>query len=285
MMQKPQATILPRGRRLHLHHGPIDLIIKATGDGWQQSYRQARLRFETILDELVGELEMLRHPCEAGRQFKGPVAQNMQLSVEQFLPLFITPMAAVAGAVADEILDAMVKHTRLDKIYVNNGGDSAIFLAEGQSINAAIAARFAASIAIHSSDPHRGIATSGWRGRSQSFGIADSVSVVARNAAIADAAATMIANCIDLPGHKAITRQRADEIQPDSDLGDRLITTGVGVLSDEEINCALDGGYRLAEQYHECGLIGGVMLVLGDHVRQIGTPDLITVQNGEPADA
>ena len=34
--------------------------------------------------------------------------------------------------------------------------------------------------------PHRGVATSGWRGRSHSLGIADSVTVVARNAAAAD---------------------------------------------------------------------------------------------------
>jgi len=285
MMQKPQANMLPDGRRLHLHHGPIDLIIEATGAGWQQSYRRATARFNTILNELVGELPALRKPCETGRQFEGAVAQRMQRAVEGFLPLFITPMAAVAGAVADKILDTMKEQPQLEKIYVNNGGDAAFFLAPGKSINAALGAPFPATITIHSIDPYRGIATSGWRGRSESFGIADSVSVIAGNGALADAAATMIANRIDLPGHHAITRQRANELQPDSDLGERLVTTGVGRLTIEETGKALNEGQKLAEQYIERGLIGGAMLVLGAHTRLVGEPGLIKVRNEELANA
>ena len=65
----------------------------------------------------------------------------------------------------------------------------------------------------------RGIATSGWRGRSFSLGIADAVTVLADRAAAADAAATIIANAVDLPGHPAIVRVPACELAPDSDLG------------------------------------------------------------------
>ena len=80
-----------------------------------------------------------------------------------------------------------------------------------------------------SRDPVRGIATSGWRGRSFSLGIADAVTVLAATAAKADAAATIIANAVDLPNHAAITRVPAREIAPDNDLGERLVTRAVGI--------------------------------------------------------
>ena len=88
---------------------------------------------------------------------------------------------------------------------------------------------------VHADDPVRGIATSGRHGRSFSLGIADAVTVLAKTAAQADAAATVIANAVDLPGHPAILRRPACELQPDSDLGDRLVTRDVGALSEQEI--------------------------------------------------
>jgi ApbE superfamily uncharacterized protein (UPF0280 family) len=279
--QGPTATMLPDGRRLHLNHGPIDLIIEAFGADRHISYQQAAHRFQTVLEELVGELKLLREPCQPDRQFKGAIARRMQSAVQCFLPQFITPMAAVAGAVADEILDTMKMSEGLQRIYVNNGGDTAFYLANGEQIRAAIAAPFPANIVIHSSDKFRGIATSGWRGRSQSFGIADSASIVANNCASADAAATMIANSVDLPGHPAISRQPAFEISSDSDLGERLVTTDVGSLSDSEVDEALSRGEALACSYYSRGMIGGAMLVLRNQTRQIGGTNLI--QTEQPA--
>ncbi|TGS52683.1 UPF0280 family protein, partial [Mesorhizobium sp. M3A.F.Ca.ET.201.01.1.1] len=104
-------------------------------------------------------------------------------------------------------------------------GDSAIHLARGQSMTLAIAGTghgMADRITIHAEDGVRGVATSGWRGRSFSFGRADAVTVLARSGAEADAAATLIANAVDLPGHPAIRRVPARDLAPDSDLGDRL---------------------------------------------------------------
>src|SRR5260370_29537491 len=92
---------------------------------------------------------------------------------------------------------------------------------------------------VYSEDLVRGIATSGWRGRSFSLGIADAVTVLAAQAAAADAAATIIANAVDLPGHPAIVRVPARELAPDSDLGDMPVTQGVGELAGEEVNQAL----------------------------------------------
>ena len=71
---------------------------------------------------------------------------------------------------------------------------------------------------IDAADPVRGIATSGWRGRSFSLGIADAVTVLAERASLADAAATLIANAVDLPGHPAVTRVPALSFSPTATL-------------------------------------------------------------------
>jgi uncharacterized protein len=115
---------------------------------------------------------------------------------------------------------------------------------------------------IDTDDPSRGIATSGRHGRSFSLGIADAVTVLARTASQADAAATVIANAVDLPGHPAIRRVPAHDLQPDSDLGPRLVTRGVDELSDDEVAAALDAGAARARALLAAGLIEGAVLRL-----------------------
>ena len=129
--------------RLHLQHGPIDLIVEAFGaaDEVERAYAQAIERFGDILLTLVGELPVLRRPVgEAYPLLRGPVARRMAEAVWPHRAVFITPMAAVAGAVADEMLQAMVRGCTLDKAYVNDGGDIAIHLTPGQSLRAGIVA-------------------------------------------------------------------------------------------------------------------------------------------------
>jgi ApbE superfamily uncharacterized protein (UPF0280 family) len=115
---------------------------------------------------------------------------------------------------------------------------------------------------IESNDPTRGVATSGRHGRSFSLGIADAVTVLAPTASQADAAATIIANAVDLPGHPAIVRCPAHDLQPDSDLGARLVTRGVGELSAGEIEDALEAGAACARRLLAGGLIDGAALRL-----------------------
>ncbi|HKA77358.1 MAG TPA: UPF0280 family protein, partial [Pseudolabrys sp.] len=100
------------------------------------------------------------------------------------------------------------------------------------------------------------------RGRSFSLGIADAVTVLADCAAAADAAATVIANAVNLPNHHGVTRVPAREISPDSDLGERLVTRGVEPLSQLEIDAALDNGIRVATLLRERGLIHSAALCL-----------------------
>lgn len=265
-MGGPQITQLS-SNRLHLHHGPIDLILWAEGQGTAQAYHQAICRFEHMLEELIAELPALRSP--AVEVLQGPVTQAMTAAVAPFRPAFITPMAAVAGAVADAVLAAMCEGTQLSRAYVNNGGDIAVHLAHGQSLTAAMAG--GSKVQLHHSQPARGIATSGRGGRSFSRGIADGVTVVARSAAMADAAATMIANDVDLPNHPAITRRPARDLQADSDLRDILVTTGIGMLTQAEVSQALRAGEATARAYAAQGLIAGAALFLQSETRTLGT--------------
>jgi len=253
--------------RLHLQDGPIDLLIEAWGDAAsiRLAYMAASDRMLTVLDELCGELLALRAPAAAGRTFTGQVACRMHKAVHPHAKNFITPMAAVAGAVADDVLAAMRAAAPLTRAYVNNGGDIALYLAPGESFRAGLVDRpdqprlFAKAI-IKAGDGVGGIATSGWRGRSFSLGIADAVTVLAASAASADAAATMIANAADLPGHEAVTRLPATQLDPASDLGPRLVTRGEGRLTTQEITAALEAGARQARRLIAAGLIKSAAL-------------------------
>jgi uncharacterized protein len=255
--------------RLHLNHGPIDLIIEAFGyrSEVEAAYEQCWMRFPEILPELTQELAILRRPIGEGMPvLKGPVARRMAEAVWPHRGAFITPMAAVAGAVAEEMLSALLSGRSIGKAYVNDGGDIALYLSPGERFSAGIVADLRtpaiegrAEIAAES--PARGIATSGQGGRSFSLGIADAVTVLASRAADADAAATLIANAVDLD-HPAIERRPATSLDPDSDLGDLPVTVGVGALSPSEIAVALEGGVRIAEAFADAGLILAAMLQL-----------------------
>lgn len=278
MMDGPQANWLQDGKRLHLNHGPIDLIVEAFGEVQEcrLAYEQAVARFHTILIELVKELPELRLPAFflAPRTFAGPTARRMEAAVIPLAECFITPMAAVAGSVADEMLAALLAGRKLDRAYVNNGGDCALHIGSGQSMGLAVAGTgpdIADRITIRSGDGIRGVATSGWRGRSFSLGIADAVTVLARTGAEADAAATLIANAVNLPGNPAIKLTPACELSPDSDLGARLVTQGVGTLALGDVAWALDNGLAVAEDFRRRGLIVASALFLGGETRISGS--------------
>lgn len=266
------AALLPDGR-LHLQHGPIDIVAQAFGDpaAVRRGYAQAAVRFATVLEALVAELPALRG---VNAPVHGRIAQRMAAAVAPFRPAFVTPMAAVAGAVAEEVLRDLIG-PGITRAYANNGGDIALWLASGESLTCALAVTGGMDrVTIHAADPVRGIATSGWRGRSFSLGIADAVTVLARTAAMADAAATMIANAVDLPGHPAIRRRPAREVQCDSDLGDRLVTCAVTMLSAPECDTALSAGLAVAEAFRTRGLIEGAALFLQGKATATGMPAL-----------
>ncbi|MDX7949945.1 UPF0280 family protein [Lichenihabitans sp. Uapishka_5] len=283
MSRMPQARLLPDGRRLHLQDGPIDLVIGAFGGphAVEDAYRAALRALTGLLDRLCGELPALRQPAgPTAPPLHGTVARRMAAAVALYgADTFITPMAAVAGAVAETVLAAMVEAADLDRAYVNNGGDIALHCASGPAFTLGLIDRpdrphLFGRVEIGPADAVRGVATSGWRGRSFSLGIADSVTVLARTAAAADAAATVIANAVDLPGHPAVRRVPAHDLQPDSDLGGRLVTRNVAPLPPDAIATALRAGRACAETLLGHGLIEGVALQLQGRVATLGTATL-----------
>jgi uncharacterized protein len=278
MKRLPQIAWLADGKRLHLQDGPIDLIVEAQGSemSLRAAYRAAIGRFTGLLDELCAELSLLRQAADPQVcLLQGPVARRMHAAVAPFAAAqFITPMAAVAGGVAEEILAAMTGEALLDRAYVNNGGDIALHLSDNEEFTVGMTDRpdrfgMMRVMSIRSSDPSRGVATSGCRGRSFSLGIADAVTVLARTAAQADAAATIIANAVDLPGHPAIIRLPAEELQPDSDLGARLVTRYVGLLEEFEIATALEAAADKAGALLAAGLIDAAALQLQGEMRVV----------------
>jgi uncharacterized protein len=291
-MMPPVAAVLGDGSRLHLQHGPIDLIIgvdAAIRGDRRRAFDAASRRFETILFELASELPLLRSAmrCDAAPP-TGDVARRMDQAVRPFAAgLFVTPMAAVAGAVADEVLAAIVAHVPVSRAYVNNGGDIALHLGDGTTYTAAMAGLAGLDrcdhgrITIDAATDVRGIATSGQGGRSLSFGIADSVSVLGHSAAAADVAATLIANAVDLPGHAAIGRNPALAVDPDSDLGTRPVVTHVGPLNAAETEAALERGAGVAQSLYQRGLVLGAALFLRGSQRIVGPlRDTLVTQTG-----
>ena len=271
---RPVAALLSAGARLHLQHGPIDLILGTDGVGRarQVAFDAATARFQTVLEELVEDLPALRRPV-GSQALSGEIACQMQAAVRPYLPDFVTPMAAVAGAVADAVLQAMCNAAELQRAYVNNGGDIAIHLSPGAAFTTAMAEADGADlgrIRIKHGQGIGGLATSGRLGRSLSRGIADSVTVLAASAAQADAAATMISNAVDLPGHAAVQRSPANTRDPDSDLGDREVVTGCGYLSETDCAKALANGADYANHLVQTGLIQSAALFLRGACSTVG---------------
>jgi ApbE superfamily uncharacterized protein (UPF0280 family) len=274
-----QVRRLPQGR-LHLSDGPIDLILQAWGEQAEiaRAYNAACDCMLSVLDRLCDELPALR-ASQPGPALQGPVARRMQAAVAvHAADGFITPMAAVAGAVADHVLAAMTDAAELRRASVNNGGDIALHLMPDEAFGIGIARhtlppRLLGTVRITAEQKVRGIATSGWRGRSHSLGIADAVTVLARSAADADAAATMIANAVDLPGHPGILRAPARSLAPDSDLGARLVTTGVLALPPDSCVVAVSAGAAVAERLRGRDVIIAAFLHLQGETRVVGTKE------------
>jgi len=329
----PTRTTLPDGR-LHWQHGPIELVIDAEGEAGlvDSAHAAAWARFQTILQELVDELPRLRMPVAPAPQglggqgidarrlcgtpidpcpLQGPVARRMWRACAALPVGFITPMAAVAGAVAQEILIPYAT-AGLRRASVNNGGDIALHLAPGEAfrigtvhdIHAAIGrpshaaigrsshtaigrpsratanrapsqasghagtARPDSTFTVRDTDPVHGVATSGWRGRSHSLGIADAVTVLAATAAQADAAATVLANAVDVePDHPGVQREPARALRHDSDLGERLVTVDVAALPSMAVQQALARGLALARRLQADGLIHAAVLACQGQTR------------------
>jgi hypothetical protein len=262
--------------RWHFQHGPIDLLLELDAQcaGGEAALAACWEHFQSVLPQLVAELCALRQPLGERWVAEGPVARRM---IEACAPFanerFITPMAAVAGAVADELI-VFFRRSGIRRAFINNGGDIALHLLPREQFRVGIWSDLERArspvqsdrgldsvFVINAAMPVRGVATSGWRGRSFSLGIADSVTVLAHCAAAADAAATLIANAVDCDA-AGIIRAPADQLKDDTDLGSRLVTVAVPALPPSAIALALARGRTEAQYWLHRGLIYAAALFL-----------------------
>jgi hypothetical protein len=199
------------------------------------------------------------------------VVQKMVLTSRRFEDSTVTPLIAVAGAGADEVADSIFSTGRADKVVINNGGDIAIRLKNGEVVRAGIKSDLTDQGVSHLiiatlSNKIRGVATSGFGGRSFTRGVANAAVAVANDATSADVAATLIGNATDVESPSVIKVQ-AKELYEATDIPDLSVTKAIGHLEKSQIEEALERGMQKAKAFQKRGLILGAFLAVKDQFR------------------
>ena len=193
------------------------------------------------------------------------VVQRMIEATKKMREPDLTPLAAVAGTASDVVADFIFSRGGT-KIIVDNGGDIAIRLREGEVARVGVKTEIDAKqptylISIDSTMGIGGVATSGLGGRSFTKGIASAATVLSQTAAFSDAAATVIGNFTNVEDPN-IMRSLAEKIYPDTDIAGEWVTVKVGKLCEEKIEKALANGLSKANSICEKGLIKGAFIAL-----------------------
>lgn len=246
------AYILRDGR-IFVDYGPVSMIVTVQNpsmDIFETKNLIERWVYQSLVS-LSKELNTLKkYPEEIETEFESDLAKNMLLSVKATGYPKLTPMSAVAGTIADKIAELLVQ-TGAEKVIVNNGGDIAIRMKEGDQLIVGIkrSLREDANIDkyILRNNHIRGIATSGFGGRSFTQGVADSVTVFSESASLADAFATYLADMTHICSDK-VHEAIASDIDPETDIGDQKIVISIDSLSELEIKEAFDNLNRVVEQ-------------------------------------
>ncbi|MDT8903307.1 hypothetical protein [Anaeroselena agilis] len=255
--------------KVALDYGPTQMVIQISGAG-----ATTRLAREAAVYAVrqIGELAEVRLIAARPQQELGDIAglpevlQRMAAAVRMSGDEDLTPLAAVAGAIADMTADWLFAQG-IPRCIVNNGGDIAVRLADNERVTVGVAPGLgrqpAHVLRPNAGDGIGGITTSGSGGRSFSQGIATAATVAASCAALADACSTSIGNAVYAP-HPAIRLVRAEEIDPATDIPGRLVVRDIGELPPEIIQAALGNGRRRAKQYYDKGIIRGCAIFIGD---------------------
>jgi ApbE superfamily uncharacterized protein (UPF0280 family) len=248
--------------------GPMRLVIRAWNKTQPQILLARRAAEESIsyLEQIARCRSLLSRPWPQIKNLcDDELAQRMVTSVKTIGDGDLTPMAAVAGTIADAVADWLFERG-LTRVIVDNGGDIAVRLAQGERATVGVRPQITSRLISHviyldSSRSAWGVTTSGMGGRSFTRGIASAVTVLADNASVADAAATAVANSCFVED-KGIIQLPAEKIEPNSDLMGTLITTEVGHLSSEKILAAINNARLKADEFSQKGIIIGAFIAL-----------------------
>jgi uncharacterized protein len=253
--------------------GPMRMFVEGSIHGNPDPEACSRAANEAIgfLEQIAKHMDMVKAPA---RMIAEPprhlLIHGMWSAVTEVGDPDLTPMAAVAGTIADATADFLLGQG-LTRIVVNNGGDVAIRLSAGETVTVGIrpdlnAEQITHRVLITMDMNIGGVCTSGLGGRSFTRGVASATTVFAGSAAIADAAATAVANATYI-NSPAIQRRIADSIYPDTDLKGLEIAASVDRLSEDEALTALNQGLNRAETLVERGLIVGACVAVQGHMR------------------
>ena len=251
--------------------GPMRLVIRA----WQADMPrldlagQAAKKSISFLERIARQRPLLsRFWKQIETLPEDELVRTMVNSVMAIGDEDLTPMAAVAGTIADAVADWLFER-ETTRVIVDNGGDIAIRLARGETAAVGIRPRITSPLISHvihlDSSPSWGVATSGMGGRSFTRGIASAVTVLAETASVADAAATSVANAcfVDDP---CIVQLPAEKIDPHSDLTGINVTAELGPMSSKTIGRAVSKAGQKAEIFSRKGFINGAFIAFANTV-------------------
>lgn len=257
--------------KILLQCGPLNMTIEAYRKGEPCMWAIDA----AVTTALNGLLEVAKHRETCSTWIKGiqddsnnplPVSTMIHATRSVHYEM-VTPMAAVAGTIAELSADSAYREGAT-LVICNNGGDIALRMDPDESVTVGInkdlqiRMGLSAKIKLDAASGIRGICTSGMGGRSLTCGIAQSVTVLGAHASIADVAATLIANQVSAE-HPNISRKPAEELQPDTDIAGVLVTERVGELPREIWKSAIEQGVLEAERLIELGVISGAVLHAG----------------------
>jgi uncharacterized protein len=270
--EKNVIQTLPDGAVL-LDYGPMRMVIQAfdratplvdlamEGAGLAMRLLEDQARFLPVIKKKAHTLEVRPEYPE--------VVRKMIDSTRKMEELDLTPLAAVAGAGSDLVADFLFDRGAT-KVIVDNGGDIALRLREDEVARVGLKTDIDAEnpayvIPIDAEMGVGGVATSGLGGRSFTKGIASAATVLAEDASVADAAATVLGNFTNVEDPR-ITRATAESLYPETDIAGEWVTTGVGALPPERVEEALQNGLRKARALVERGLIKGALIAVKQRV-------------------
>ena len=263
---------LPGGRAVLAENGPLRMVIQAfqgSDPCLDLAVNAAGYAFD-CLKQVAGQMAVLKQrPGDIRELPPEPISRQMIASVCAVGDADLTPMAAVAGTLADAVADWLFGHG-LSRVIVDNGGDIAIRLKPGETTRVGLRPEIqhpeiSHVLTIDGRHSSWGITTSGLGGRSFTCGFASAVTAIARTSSLADAAATAVANACFVAGADVI-QVPAEKLDPNIDIPGLLVTVSVGSLSPAQTAEALSNALKKAEQLSQKGVIWGALIAVGKQV-------------------
>ena len=250
-------------------HGPVYLKIRteSAGQPVHEAAVQGAQAAITALEEVARFLDVAKGEDQGSALASDypAVLRRMISAVRAVGDSTLTPLAAVAGAIADVAAEASVRQGA-NKVVVDNGGDIAIRIKGSESVTVGIVTdsshdSCSYKVRIDASSGIKGVATSGLGGRGFTKGIASAAVALCSSGALADACATYLANAATIE-HAAIQRCLAEQIDPNTDIRGHKVVLEVGHLPEEACRQALATCVSEIDRLIRKGILLGALIAV-----------------------